>query len=141
MNLSHARDLIEHFEGCVLHAYRDSVGVPTIGYGTTHGVAMGMVCTKEQALQWLDRDMGECAARIATFVHVPLNDGELSALVSLAYNIGVYGLEKSSVLKLLNSGADKRHVADQFMLYVHAGGRVLQGLVNRRREERLVFLS
>ena len=50
-------DLIKRFEGCKLYAYRDSVGIPTIGYGHTKGVKMGMSITQKQADDFLREDV------------------------------------------------------------------------------------
>lgn len=141
MDLTQAAKLIEHFEGCVLHAYQDSVGVWTIGYGTTKDVRPGQVCTKEQAIEWMMRDVNECAELVQKICTPALNNNETSALVSLAYNIGLTALKNSTLVRDLNAGETKLQVADHFMDWVHAGGRVLQGLVTRRREERLIFLS
>lgn len=139
MDLSPAIQLIEHWEGCVLHAYQDAVGVWTIGYGTTTHVTPGQICTREQALAWLNRDAEDCAEKIKTFANCATNN-QLCALVSLAYNVGVSALQHSHVISCLNEG-NVRAAADHFMDWVHAGGRVLPGLVARRREERLLFLA
>ena len=139
--LAPAIELIKHWEGCVLHAYRDSVGVWTIGYGTTAGVKPGQVITKDQAIKFLMKDVTACAAAVKKCVRVPISNHEASALISLSYNIGLGGLAHSTLVKKLNAGHPRLEVADEFLKWVHAGGHVLLGLVNRRRAERLVFLT
>ena len=62
------------------------------------------------------------------------------ALVSLAYNIGTGALAGSSIIRKLKAG-DKLGAANAFRLYNKSGGQVLKGLVNRREEERKIFLS
>ena len=62
------------------------------------------------------------------------------AIISLAYNIGVNGFKRSSVLRLLKQG-DKLAAADAFLLWNKAGGKVLKGLVNRQKKELEIFLS
>lgn len=138
--LAPAVHLIEEFEGCVLHAYRDPVGIWTIGYGTTRGVRPGEVITKAQAVELMLGDMKLCADAIGKFVTVPLRSNELCALISLSYNIGIGGLHKSTLVRKLNAGSPHIEVADEFLKWVHAGGRVLSGLVRRRRAERELFL-
>lgn len=140
-DLAPAIELIKHWEGCVLHAYRDSVGVLTIGFGTTSGVKPGQVITRAQAEALLAKDLAACVVAVKKFVKVPLSNHETGALISLAYNIGIGGLGRSSLVKALNAGRPHLEVADEFLKFVHAGGRVLQGLVNRRKAERLVFLT
>lgn len=139
--LAPALDLIKHWEGCVLHAYQDSVGVWTIGYGTTKGAKPGMVISKEKAVQLLMIDVAACSAAVAKYVKVQITNHEMCALISLSYNIGTGALSKSTLVKKLNAGRPRVEVADEFLRWVHAGGRVLQGLVNRRKAERLVFLT
>lgn len=58
--MEYSRDglhLTEQFESCRLLAYLDSKGVPTIGWGHTAGVHLGMTCTQEQADTWLKQDV------------------------------------------------------------------------------------
>ena len=74
-------------------------------------------------------------------VKVPINDNQLLALSSFAYNVGNRSLQDSTLLKLLNSGADKNAVAAQFDKWVFAGGVVSKGLKNRRAAEKKLFLS
>jgi lysozyme len=56
--------LTESFESCKLTAYLDTGGVPTIGYGHTKGVKLGMTCTQEQAEQWLREDVAAAQAAV-----------------------------------------------------------------------------
>ena len=51
--------LIKQYGGCKLFAYRDSVGVATIGYGHTKGVRMGQAITQRQADEFLREDITE----------------------------------------------------------------------------------
>lgn len=139
--------LIEEFEGLArqlpdgrIAAYRDAVGVPTIGYGHTHGVHMGEVITREQAQEFLQQDLRWAEAAVSRLVKVSLTDNQFSALVSFVFNLGAGALARSSLLRDLNAG-NYDAAANQFLLWTHAGGRVLPGLVRRRRAERKLFLS
>ena len=71
---------------------------------------------------------------------IEVTQGMFDALVSLAYNIGVGGLSKSSVIRHLKAG-NKEAAADAFLLWNKAGDRVLAGLTRRRQAERRVFLG
>lgn len=140
-DLEPAIELIEHFEGLVLHAYKDPVGIWTIGYGTTKGVKPGQVITKTQALDFLMKDLSERSGVIEDLIKVPVEDNEFCALLSFVYNVGNGAFAKSTLLRKLNSKRPRREVADEFLRWVRAGGKVLPGLVRRRKAERELFLS
>lgn len=140
-------DLIKGFEGLKLKAYLDPVGIPTIGFGTIkypNDKAVTMAdpdITEQQALDYLTHEINEKAKAVEKLVKVELNDNEYGALVSFAYNVGVSALGSSTLLKLLNSGADRRAVADQFLRWNKAQGKELPGLTRRRQAERSLFLQ
>lgn len=131
-------DLIKEFEGLYLKAYRCPAGVPTIGYGHTAGVVMGQTITKQQADDYLRRDVRQFERAVARLVSVPLTQGQFDALVSFAFNLGEGALAQSTLLRLLNAG-DYAGAAAQFDRWNKAGGRVLPGLVRRRAAERALF--
>lgn len=130
--------LTESFEGCRLAAYLDSVGVPTIGYGHTHGVTMGMTCTQEQAEQWLQEDIQVAVQAVNNLVTVPLTQQQFDALVDFTFNLGTGALQHSTLLRLLNSG-NYQGAAGEFEKWDKAGGKVLPGLLRRRQAERDMF--
>ena len=138
-------DLICEFEGKRLVAYDDGVGVWTIGFGTIkypNGVRVkkGDTCTLDQAKEYMRHDLIEFEHTVNSSVKVPLNQNQFDALVSLAYNIGSNAFKSSTLVKKLNAG-DYQGAADQFNAWVNAGGKRMQGLVNRRDREKLLFLS
>ena len=138
-------DLICGFEGKRLTAYDDGVGVWTIGFGTTkypNGIRVkkGDTCTLDQAKAYMQNDLKSFEQTVNNTVKVPLNQNQFDALVSLAYNIGTNAFSKSTLVKKLNSN-DIRGAADQFDLWVNAGGERMQGLVNRRAKEKALFLK
>ena len=138
-------DLICEFEGKRLVAYDDGVGVWTIGFGTIkypsgNRVKKGDTCTLDQAKEYMRHDLIEFEHTVNSSVKVPLNQNQFDALVSLAYNIGSNAFKSSTLVKKLNSG-DYQGAADQFNVWVNAGGKRMQGLVNRRDKEKLLFLS
>lgn len=130
--------LTQKFEGCVLHAYQDIVGVWTIGYGHTSGVKAGDTCTQEQATSWLEEDIQEAVKAVEKYVTTALNQNQFDALVDFTFNLGAGALEHSTLLKFLNAG-DYLAAAGQFRLWNHAGGKVNAGLTARRQAEQSLF--
>lgn len=134
--------LIKHFEGCFLEAYRDPVGVWTIGYGHTAGVKRGRSITLHQAEDLLMEDLDIAQADVRHSANVRLNENEFGALVSLAFNIGGSTLAHSTLMRTLNKG-NRQKAAAEFERFVKgriAGRRVtLKGLQLRRQAEREFF--
>lgn len=138
-------DLIGQFEGLHLNAYDDGVGVWTIGWGTTvypNGVKVkkGDKITLEQAKQYKAYDLARFEKAVNDAVKVPLNQNQFNSMVSLSYNIGESAFTSSTLVRRLNEGNYKA-AADQFLVWVNAGGKRMQGLVNRRNKERELFLK
>lgn len=131
--------LIRNFEGLRLSAYLDPGGVWTIGYGHTGAdVHAGLTITRERAEELLRADVAGAEACVAGAVVVPLTQGQFDALVSFVFNLGCGNLQRSTLLELLNLGAYDR-AAEEFGRWIHAGGVVLTGLVNRRAAELALF--
>lgn len=138
-------DLICNFEGLRLKAYDDGVGVWTIGFGTTkypNGIRVkkGDTCTLDQAKAYMQNDLKSFEQTVNNTVKVLLNQNQFDALVSLAYNIGSTAFNNSTLVRQLNEGNYKA-AANQFNVWVNAGGKRMQGLVNRRAAERTLFLK
>jgi lysozyme len=126
--------LIKTYEGLSLRSYRCPAGMWTVGYGHTRTVAPGLELRPEQADALLLEDLRIFEKAVAELVQVPLNDNQFAALVSLAFNIGVVALGRSTLLKHLNAGQlDK--VPPEFMRWTKVGTLELPGLVRRRTAE------
>ena len=133
------RKLIESFEGYRAEAYLPTPNdVPTIGYGHTHEVKMGDTCTQEQADEFLAEDLRAAELAIETLVTVPLDQNQFDALVSFQFNTGWLGHPGCSLVRALNAGNYALADAD-FSLYDEASGRVLTGLLRRRKAEAALF--
>lgn len=137
--------LIKQFEGCSLTAYKDSVGVLTIGYGWTYAVdgkplRNGMTIDQATAERLLKTGLVGYENDVLKLVRVKLSQGQFDALVSFAYNLGARSLSTSTLLKKLNAG-DYAGAANEFPRWNKAGGNVLNGLTRRREAERTLFLS
>lgn len=135
--------LIESFEGFRPTQYRDSVGVLTIGYGTTAADVNPLphFLTQPQAAALLARKVDTKYAPAVNAVAVPLNQNQFDALCSLAYNLGPGVMTASYQIYRDLRAHNYRAAADDFLHYVYAGGERLQGLVNRRDAERALFLA
>ena len=135
-------DLVKHFEGLFLTAYLCPAGVWTIGYGHTGlkhkdgTVKQGRKITKQQAEELLMHDLNVFAPSVEKLVTVPLKQQEFDALVSFHFNTGALG--KSTLLKKLNQ-MDKGGAALEFLKWTRGGGKVLPGLVRRRKAEQYLF--
>ena len=139
-------NLLAELEGVVLHPYKDSVGIPTIGIGSTYyedGTKVTMkdkAITKERAIQLAKNVVKSFEARVNKSILLPMTQNQFDAMVLLCYNIGESGFARSSVVRNFNAG-NLQKAADSFLLWNKAGGKVVRGLVNRRNIERTLFLS
>lgn len=140
-----AAELVAEFEGLELRPYRCPANVPTIGCGRTRyadGRPVSMSdppCTRGQAMEWLAEDLASAFQELHSIV-VPLTTGQRAACASLIFNVGRVAFRASTLRRHL---VIRRftEAADQFPRWNRGGGRVLPGLVRRRRVERWVFLG
>lgn len=132
-------NLIKEFEGCQLNAYKDPVGVWTIGYGHTKGVYAGQIITKAQAESYLRQDLAESEKAVEKWNPIyHWNENEFSALVSFTFNCGAGSL--NNLLK--NGSRTKAEIAKAILLYNKGvNGKTLPGLTRRRRAERALFIE
>ena len=142
-------DLVKAFESCMaaiktkpgyFKAYLDPVGVRTIGYGhTNHHLPRfdgNAVWSQAECDAALARDMAVFERWVADHARVDLKQCEFDALVSWAFNTG--GPATATLWKKLNAG-NKAAVPAELAKWNRAGGRVLAGLVRRRKAEGLMF--
>lgn len=142
--------LIKKFEGFRGTPYKDSAGIPTIGYGTIlypDGKHVGMIdkpVTEEQASGFLAYQMGLKSKAIAPMLQKPASLHQAAAMLCLTYNIGTAAFQTSSVLRKFNAG-DPAGAADAFLMWdkatVDGQHVVIEGLHNRRVAERAIFLT
>ncbi|WP_069445607.1 glycoside hydrolase family protein [Methyloceanibacter stevinii] len=138
-----AISIIGGYEGLRLYSYKDVVGVWTACFGETEGIKPGMRFTREQCdrmfvdsgLTRHERALRRC---LTSPDEVPMKT--YVAMLSLAYNIGEGGFCRSSVVRRWNAG-DHYGACDAFLMWNKAGGRVVQGLVNRRKSERKLCIE
>ncbi len=139
-------DLIKQFEGCRLTAYQDSIGVWTVGYGSTYyenmqKVKQGDKVSQQRADEIFEFVANRFARNVDDLITSQLTQNQFNAVVSLAYNIGMGNFQKSTLLKKLNKNPSDKTIKDEFLKWRNAGGRPLQGLVNRRKKEAEIYFS
>lgn len=139
-------DFIKSEEGCRLKAYRDQVGVPTIGVGHTGpDVFMGKVITMAQALRLLDTDLDRFEACVNKCVAQPLRQPQFDACVSFAFNVGEAAFAGSTLLKVINKNPNDPQIRNQFRRWVNGtkeGKKVkVAALVARREKEADLYFS
>lgn len=138
-------DLVKEFEGLELEAYRDPVGIVTIGYGYTNragygpGVKMGDKWTAKQAEEMLAEGLQRFGNEILPHFTRKPTPNQFGAMLSLAYNIGTGAFRKSTCLRRFNAG-DIEGAAEALTWFNKAGGKKLRGLVRRREAERALFM-
>lgn len=150
-----AYDLIKRFEGCKLEAYPDpgTGGDPiTCCYGHTGPeVKLGMKFSQDICEAFLVKDVEHAADIVRRNVTVPLTQGQFDCCISLVFNIGpgsesrdgIFRLKNgnpSTFLRKLNAG-DYLGASQAMLAWNRSGGRVMQGLINRRAAEQSLFLS
>lgn len=120
-------------------------GLWTIGYGCTEGVYEGLVWTEKEAEKYLLIEVNKHVAHVNRILgQTKVTQNQFDALVSFSYNLGPGWLSKSDrpngLIGLLKEGKTVE-ASNKFLGYVSAGGRRVQGLVNRRNDERNLFNS
>lgn len=131
--------LIARWEGLRLDAYLDIVGVPTICYGSTRGIELGMSMTKSQCDHLLREEVAEYQLGWLEYVDDQplihwLPPKRNAAYTSLAYNVGIRAAGRSTATRRLNKG-NITGGCYAIGWWNKAGGRVIRGLVNRRTDE------
>lgn len=142
-------ELIKHFEGCRLKAYKCPAGVWTIGYGSTRytngdKVKEGDRITQEEANALFQRTVDEFEYQVKLLLGnelcTKLHPHSLSALVSFAYNVGITAFGKSTLLRLIRDNKNNlKDIYIQFKRWNKANGEVLNGLTTRREAEYALY--
>lgn len=131
-------NLIKKYEGCHLTAYRCPSGVRTIGYGHTADVFLGQTITQADADRLLAKDLEKYEGYVNKYDETyHFTQNQFDALVSFTFNCGAGNLKK-----LLDDGHRTIYeISDALPNYNKGGGKVLNGLVKRRAEEKELFDS
>ena len=133
-------DLIKKHEGFRSKAYRCSANVLTIGYGHTLNVKSTDVITLDQAESFLRQDV-EFAEKEVNKHNLNINQNQFDALVSFVFNLGVGNFARSTLLRKIKSNPNDPTIRREFNRWIYAGGKVLNGLVRRRKEEADLYFT
>lgn len=138
--------LIKSFEHLEFVVYTDERGIPTGGWGHTGfyspGVpmAIGQTLAEAQAENWFSLDTSAAVNGVIRCLDVAVNQNQFDALVSFAFNVGVHALAHSTLLRDLNEGRTQ-DAANEFLKWDYCAGKESEGLENRRKAERDLFLT
>jgi lysozyme len=139
--------LITKHEGLKLKPYLCPAKIPSIGYGNTYypdGKRVTLLdkdITKQQAFDMFKEIANRFAKRVDTLVTSNINQNQFNALVSFAYNVGTGNFSSSTLLKKVNKNPNDLTLKAEFLRWNKAGGKVLNGLTNRRNEEADLYFS
>jgi len=139
-------DLIKHHEGVRTKPYKCPAGLYTVGVGHLIGDGKSLppewnrTFTREEVDAILAADLDRFERGVSRLCPVPLTQGQFDALVSFSFNLGLGCLQRSSVRMKTNRG-DKAGAVSSLMKYCKAGGKVLPGLVKRRKDEAALYQS
>lgn len=118
-------------------------GTLTIGYGTTKGVWVGQTTTRAEARKWLVADLQDAVRIVQRYVTVPITHNQFVALVSHTYNVKGFS---ANLFRLVNGAPTVSHNNSIYNLqkwwtetYTTSKGKLIKGLVNRRKDEYNLF--
>ena len=132
---------ITKHEGLKLKPYLCPAKIPTIGYGNTYyadGKRVTLLdkqITKQEALEMFKEIANKFAKRVDELVKTELTQNQFNALVSFAYNVGTGNFASSTLLKKVNKNPNDLTIKAEFLRWNKAGGKVINGLTNRRIDE------
>jgi len=153
-----ALKMIAHHEGIRFKPYRCPAALHTIGVGHVLYAEQGAmkmedrlkfqlkpednrIFTLEEINAILAKDLERFTKGVLSYCPAAgSRQGWLDALVSFSFNVGLGTLQRSTLRQKFNRG-DYQGAADEFLKYTKAGGKVLKGLVNRRNDERAIYLT
>lgn len=136
--------LVAGWEGLRTTAYPDRLanGIPTVCFGETRGVELGDSYTVEECQVMLGQGLVEFETGMRRCLTSPdtIPAKPYVAFLSLSYNIGNGAFCRSTVAREANAG-NFRAACEAISMWTRAGGKVVQGLVNRRSDERRLCLE
>lgn len=138
--------MLAHHEGVRQKPYKCPAGLWTVGVGHLIGDGKSLpdswnrTFSLEEVYAILAKDVERFERGVERYITIPLKQGEFDAIVSFAFNLGLGTLQKSTLRQKLNRG-DKEGAIESLLKYNKAGGKILKGLDNRRKDEAALFLS
>jgi lysozyme len=144
------RQFLKQEEGLILHPYRDSAGIPTIGLGVTwypggEKVTMNDPPLPDENAAWdlFDKVNETFLMTVYSTTRDDINQNQFNALLSLCYNIGTGDFKKSTVLKLVNERPNDSRIPEAFYMWRFAkvNGTKKPILAARRTREAKLYFS
>jgi lysozyme len=138
--------LLAHHEGVRRKPYRCPAGLWTVGVGHLIGDGRSLpdswnrTFSLEEVYAILAQDVVRFERGVSRLITLPLKQYEFDAILSFAFNLGLGTLQKSTLRQKLNRG-DKEGAIESLLKYNKAGGKVLKGLDNRRKDEAALFMG
>lgn len=140
--------LIKKFEGWYSSPYMDPIGIPTIGYGFTYYLPNRRKVrmddpplTRANGELMLLEILSNYEDDVKRLLVVQLNQNQFDALVSFTYNLGATNLGKSTLIKKINANPKDKSIAQEFLKWNRAGGKILHGLTIRRQAESDLYFN
>jgi lysozyme len=139
-------EMLAHHEGVRTKPYRCPAGLWTVGVGHLIGDGKSLpdswnrVFSLEEVYAILAKDVARFERGVKRLITIPLTQSEFDAILSFAFNLGLGTLQRSTLRAKLNRG-DKVGAMQSLRKYNKAGGKVLKGLDNRRKDEEALFWS
>ena len=151
------KEMIKHHEGVRFKPYRCPAKLWTVGVGHVLYPDQGRLpldqrdayplapednrtFSKAEVDGTLSADLVRFEVGVSRLFHMVLTQGQNDALVSFAFNLGLGGVQRSTLRQKVLRG-EIEEAADEFLKFVRGGGKILPGLVKRRNDERALFLS
>jgi len=151
------KEMIKHHEGVRYKPYRCPARLWTVGVGRVLYAIQGRLpldqrdafplephdnrtFSKDEVNGLLSFDLQRFEVGVARLFPLVLTQGQNDALVSFAFNLGLGGVQRSTLRSKMLRG-EIEEAADEFLKFTKGGGKVLPGLVKRRNDERALFLS
>lgn len=139
-------EMIKHHEGVRYEPYQCPAKLWTVGVG--HVIGDGKTLPPEWKRKFstdevnsiLAADLQRFERGVLRYCRGPLTQGQFDALVSFSFNVGLGSLQRSS-LRMKHNRGENEAAAKEFMKWTKGGGRVLPGLVKRRKDEASLYLS
>lgn len=149
-------EMIKHHEGVKFRPYQCPALLWTVGVGHVIDPShIGVKFEQRKSLpipsgwnrtlssQEVDKILADDLARFERGVLrlcPVVTQSQFDALVSFSFNVGLGNLQRSTIRMKHNRG-DYAGASEAFMMWTKAGGRVLNGLVKRRKDERALYES
>ena len=151
-----AIELIRHHEGVVRRPYKCPASLWTVGVGHVLYPAQARmpidernrcvlaiedfrIFSRKEIDEILKKDLQRFERGVLRYCPATTSQSQFDALVSFSFNLGLGTLQRSTLRQKHNRG-DYDGAAEEFLKYTKAGGKVLRGLVTRRKDERALYL-